>query len=321
LINPLPRVVLGTLPFGSVVSKTESQLLVEHALEGGIRGFDVSHLYGGGEASSILRGALAGVSDAQIWCSIGLDQRDDRRGVFAVQLAPMTEREVLTRTYDSLESLGASKLALLNIHGFDESTPLETTLRALQSLKEAGTVERVSYANLSIEQAKKILSNDQERVVDLVQLHGNLVERRLLETSGAVFRADERQVACFRPFARGLLTREYSLDDRRPSDSRASRGWRLDSYLTDSFLAELGQLKVELRGRGFDPVGAALSWLLIGGPADVAVVGVRESSQLEGILSWLKRGGNNPGHDGIEGLIRPPLREASYRLPLDHFER
>lgn len=317
----LPKVVLGTLPFGGVVSAEDADHLIERALAGGIRAFDVSHLYGAGNALGVLSKALAGVEHAQVWCSIGLEQRPDANGVFAVGITPLTSDAINRRTTTALEALDRDQLSVLNIHAFDESTPLEITLGALRQLKDSGIVDRVSYSNISSEQAKQIVAADSERVVDVVQVHGSVLERRLINTTGRVFQRDGRALACFRPLARGLLTREYSPENPRPSGSRSTRGWRLDGYLTDEYLDGLARLREGLVRASIQPLDFALSWLVDSGPADTAIVGVRDTDQLDGLLSWLNGEHDLASQRDLDSLIPTELSSAIVELPLDHFER
>ncbi len=312
---------MGTLPFGGVVTESDSHLLIERALAGGIAAFDVSHLYGAGKAISVVATALKGVDHAQVWCSVGLEKKPDVNNVFAVRLVSLTKDAIAKRTYDVLEALGRTQLSVLNIHAFDETTPLEVTLDALRELKNSGLVEKVSYSNLSQVQANAIVSADRERVIDLVQLHGNVLERRLINGPGRTFQDDGRGVACFRALARGLLTREYSPSNPRPAQSRATRGWRLNNYLTHSYLEGLDELRNRLAIEGIQAVDFALSWLLQGGSANTAIVGVRDAAHLDGILSWVNNNREAAQSPDFEQMIPGQLRSGMDSLPLDHFER
>ena len=313
--------MLGTLPFGSVVDERTSRVLIDQALAGGIASFDVSHLYGDGKAMRLLSNAIRGVPETNIWCSIGLERVTDPKGVFSVRLSTMPGHEVVRMAESALDSLKQSRLSVLNIHGFDPDTSLDSTFEGIRHLKEMGLVENVSYSNLSKTQAEKILKKDREKLIDMVQLHGNVVERKLLQSVGAKFTRDGRQVACFRPFARGLFTREYSRANKRPSMSRSVRGWRLDSYLNEAFLKELESLKQELDRQEITATHFGLSWLLNEGPADCAVIGVRDESQLSSSLAWVRQAGLTPSHSEMENLVGPTLREMANNLPKDHFER
>lgn len=316
----LPRLVLGTLPFGGVVSGRDAHALLDQALTGGVRAFDVSHLYGGGLAMQILRDALRGLEGVEIWCSVGLEQRPDPNGVFGVEMTAITEESIGTKVGSALQRLGRDFLSTLNIHAFDHSTPLEETLAALSAVKERGVIQRVSFSNLSDSEAALIVELDTKHVVDFVQLHGNVLERRLINTSGERFRADGRGVACFRALARGLLTRGYSPSNPRPADSRATRGWRLNRYLSDDYLMGLHELFQRLNLADIGPVDFALSWLIHNGAADSAVVGVRSSAQLAEVLEW-QAGRRTLSGGELDTIIPASLLAYVDHLPVDHFER
>jgi aryl-alcohol dehydrogenase-like predicted oxidoreductase len=240
--------------------------------------------------------------------------------VFAVEMTAVTEESIGAKVGSALQGLGRDFLSTLNIHAFDHYTPLDRTLGALAAVKEHGVIGRVSFSNLSDAEAALIVELDTEHVVDFVQLHGNVLERRLLNTSGKRFRANGRGVACFRALARGLLTRGYSPSNPRPEDSRSTRGWRLNSYLSNDYLQGLEKLSLRLSLAEVSPVDFALSWLINGGSADSAVVGVRNSEQLAEVMHWQA---GTRAHSGgeLEAFIPASLLAYVNQLPLDHFER
>lgn len=303
------------------MSRGDSIRILELALEDGLTSFDVSHLYGAGLATGILGEVTANLADIDVWCSIGLRQTNDVNGVFAVDLAPLTDETINDRVANALRELGRPELGTLNVHAFDHTTPIEVTLKALGALKERRLVRRVSFSNLSETEAHAVITADPNHVVDLVQLHGSVLERRLIATSGRAFRDDGRGVACFRTLARGLLTREYTRENPRPADSRSTRGWRLNGYLKQEYLEGLEILRTRLDDQGISPLDFALSWLLNSGAADTAIVGVRSIAQIQEVLDWRRNHRPHAFIEELETLIPHQLRDKFDVLPLDHFER
>jgi aryl-alcohol dehydrogenase-like predicted oxidoreductase len=68
----LGEIILGTLPFGSVLSDTDSRKLIDLAWENDIREFDVATLYGNGMAAEILATTLGErMNSSKVWVREG----------------------------------------------------------------------------------------------------------------------------------------------------------------------------------------------------------------------------------------------------------
>ena len=316
--------VLGTLPFGSVIDIQASDLIISEAWELGIRAFDVAVLYGNGLASEILGKNLKGKSEKPIFCcSIGLEQVADKNGVFSVGIVPLSRDNIIKSVDELLSKLLTDKIDVLNIHAPDLSTPLEETLETLKDLKQLGKIDKISYSNIEPEylDAIQIASLDLDIKLDRIQFHGNLLEQKLIQEFCSE-KYEELEIFCFRPLARGLLTREYSQKNLRPKNSRATRGWRLNSYLTSEILKYVEKFDQLAKKIDVPKVQISLVWLFEIARVDGVVFGVRTSDQLNEIYPYWSTRITNDQISEIRAFANDlDFDTLAKGLPLLHFEK
>jgi aryl-alcohol dehydrogenase-like predicted oxidoreductase len=316
--------VLGTLPFGSVLDVEASNLIISEAWELGIRAFDVAGLYGNGLAAEILGKSFKKKSERPVFCcSIGLEQVADKNGVFSVDVVPLSRSNVIKSVDQLLSKLLSEKIDVLNIHAPDISTPLEETLAALKDLKQLGKINQISYSNVTPEYLNSIqvASLDLDLKIDRIQFHGNLLEQKLiLEFSSK--RYEKLDLFCYRPLARGLLTRGYSQENLKPENSRASRGWRLNTYLTPEIIKHLERFDQLSKKIDVPKVQLSLAWLFEIARVHGVVFGVRTLNQLHEIYPYWSTRITNEQISEIHAFANDPEFDTLAKgLPLVHFEK
>ena len=283
------QIILGTLPFGSVLSEAGSKKLIEFAWEGNIRKFDVGTLYGNGLAAEILSNALGDqMRNSEVWVSVGLEKVPDPNGVFSVNVQKLTSNYIRKSVDQMCTRLKIDSINVLNIHGPDPSTPFEETLEELICLKKSGKIQKISIANFTPAELEEILDVDSKLGggLDIFQIHGNLLEQRLINDFKASLHQKNKLVYCYRPFARGLLTRKYSRKNPKPSESRSTRGWRLDSYLTEEVLVQLELLSDLIDSYDYSSIHVSLYWLFNLSKIDGAIAGIRTEDQLNDLIAF-----------------------------------
>ena len=317
--------ILGCLPFGSVLNKEQSRSIMQHAWEQGMREFDVATLYGGGQAAYILGNFLKGKrSESRIWCSIGLREVPDSKGVFSVASIKQSKAMIRESIEEMLIKLDTDYIDLLNIHAPDDSTPIEETLEALESFIKKGTVKEIGYSNFDPAQLGRILDAEKFTGVKInaMQMHGNLIEQRLLNEFQGELNEKKKKIFCYRPFARGLLGRNYSRINPKPLESRATRGWRLDGYLTSDILRQIERVSLLSEKYSISPVQLSLIWLFNIRKVDGIVFGVRTIEQLREIIYPYADGNTEEIiNDLLEILGDPAFSSISSTLPVYYFEK
>lgn len=282
----IPRLALGCMGFGSsawrpwVLDEPAALDVLTRAMEAGITLFDTANVYSSGR-SEIVLGRMLRTAQA----------RD--RVIVATKLffpvgpgdTGLSRRNVLASCDASLQRLGIERIDLLQIHNFDDATPVEETMQALDELVRAGKVAHLGASNVRAWQLAKL--NFTARAegwaeFETVQVHYNLLyreeERELLP-----FCIDQSiAVLPWSPLARGRLARPTApLGSQRAAIDDVADTLYGPSH-DDPVLAALAALSQQI---GVPPAQLALAWLWTR-PAVVApVVGATSMRHIEDALA------------------------------------
>jgi len=158
----VPVLAFGTATFGGgsdfyrawgSTDVADAKRLVDLCLDAGVSFFDTANSYSTGMAEEILGAAIAGRRQEVILAS---------KATFPMGPGPNeagSSRHFLRRACeDSLRRLRTDHIDVYYMHGFDENTPVEETLKALDSLVSSGKVTYVACSNFSGWQLMKSLA-------------------------------------------------------------------------------------------------------------------------------------------------------------------
>jgi aryl-alcohol dehydrogenase-like predicted oxidoreductase len=136
------RLALGTMTWGADTDTDDAAAQLKGFVDAGGNLVDTADVYGDGEAEAVigsLLDSLVSRDDLLIATKGGLRPGHGRRRDGS--------RGHLLRSLDaSLRRLGTDHVDLWQVHGYDETTPLEETLAALDFAVSSG---RVRYAGVS----------------------------------------------------------------------------------------------------------------------------------------------------------------------------
>jgi aryl-alcohol dehydrogenase-like predicted oxidoreductase len=148
----VPVLSFGTASFGGggvfeafgTTDVEEAKRQVSICLEAGLTMFDSADVYSQGRAEEVLGAAIHGRRD-QLLIST--------KGTFRVGVGPndvgSSRFHLINAVEASLRRLGTDYIDLYQLHGFDASTPVEETLRALDDLVTAGKIRYIGCSNYS----------------------------------------------------------------------------------------------------------------------------------------------------------------------------
>ena len=152
---------LGTANFGATgvyarsgyISQKEADFIVSMALDAGINFFNTAQRYSYGISEQILSKALgARRKEAIVITKINPDRTPGPND------GGLSRKHIIEGCNASLKRLGTDYIDIYEIHEFDEYTPLEVTLRALDDLVRQGKVRYIGCSNFAGWQLMKSLA-------------------------------------------------------------------------------------------------------------------------------------------------------------------
>lgn len=272
------------LTFGHKTDEADTMECVRRAFDLGINLFDTADVYAAGRAEEVLGAALAQlprheyVLATKAYFPVGPGPND--RG--------LSRKHILEQVHRSLQRLGTDYVDLFQCHRYDDETPLDETLRAIDDLITQG---KVLYGGVSMWSAENI-----EDAVELGAKHGlrrlisNQPQYHMLqpeiETNGVldVCAREGLGLIVYSPLARGLLTGKYTSIEDVPADSRASDEIGknfMGPWFSEDGLRKVGQLKSIADDAGLALTEMALAWCLRAPEITSAIVGATKVSHIE----------------------------------------
>ena len=252
---------LGTNRFGSdAVPQAQVNEIIAAALDAGINFIDTADMYTNGESERTLGETLKGRWDqvvlaTKVFFPTGEGPNDKGASRY----------HIMNAVEASLSRLQSDHIDLYYIHRWDESTPIQETLRALDDLIRQGKVRYLGASNFASWQlARANLLADIKgwnRFVAL-QSHYHLLERGV-ETEVLPFcAADGVGFVPYFPLAGGFLTGKYRRGQSAPSGSRGESSQYVQDYMTDKNFTVIEKLEQWAAERGRVLYELAEAWLL-----------------------------------------------------------
>jgi len=279
------RLALGTMTWGRDTASDDAAAQLKTFVEAGGNLLDTADVYGEGDAESVLGTLLSGVvdrSDVLIATKAGLRPARERRRD--------TSRGHLLRSLDtSLQRLGVDYVDLWQVHGYDQATPLEETLSALDFAVSSGRARYVGVSNFAgwetAQAATWQAAWPGRAPLVCAQVEYSLLERGIEREVLPACAALGLGVLPWSPLGRGVLTGKYR--HGRPADSRAaSPHFELfvTRYLDPRSSAIVESVVTAAEGLGVSALEVALAWVRDRPGVVAPILGARTVGQLLGAL-------------------------------------
>jgi len=282
----LSRLGLGTMTWGRDTDEIEAADQCRAFLDAGGNFIDTAATYGDGDSERVIGGLIGTLfnrDDVVIATKAGITFQDGVRSVNA------SRHHLISELDKSLSRLGTDFVDIWQVHTWDESTPLDDTLSALDYAYTTGRARYVGVSNYSGWQiaraATKQQSNSMKAPLTTVQSEYSLLNRdaeiEILESAhecGLGFLA-------WAPLARGVLTGKYRKGI--PSDSRGAAphfAKHIEPYLDSRSSRIVEAVAVAAEGLGFSPLEVALAWVRDAPGVTSSLIGARTGAQLRGVL-------------------------------------
>jgi aryl-alcohol dehydrogenase-like predicted oxidoreductase len=276
------KLCFGTMSFGGDADEATSEKMFARCRDAGINFFDCADVYAKGRSEEILGRLVKSCRDEVVLTSKAYFPTAgdiNARGSSRYHLVRAVEA--------SLRRLQTDRIDVFFLHRFDDVTPLEETLRALESLVTQGKILYPAVSNFSAWQTMKALGiaehNGWAPIVCAQPMY-NLVKRQAEVEILPLARAEQLGVVSYSPLAGGLLTGKYGVD-KRPQGGRlvdnkmyATRYGAESNYQAAQASAELA---AEL---GHHPASLAIAWVAAHPAITAPIIGARNLEQLEPCL-------------------------------------
>ncbi len=276
----------GTMSFGGDADESESAKMFNRCRDLGINFFDCANVYANGISEEILGRFIADCRDEVIITSKVFARTgpgENERG--------SSRRNIILAVEKSLKRLNTDRLELYFFHGFDNDTPIEDSLQAMDDLVRQGKILYPAVSNWSAWQIAKALgisSRDGFARFECVQPMYNLVKRQVESEILPLCQSEQLGVIPYSPLGGGLLTGKYR-DKQKADKGRLLENEMYVHRYAEPHYHEVVERYMEYCGeKNISPVTLAIAWVRAHPAVTAPIIGARSLEQLEPSLAALE---------------------------------
>ena len=284
---------LGTMTFGGTgevwskmgdLDQTGADRFVARALEAGVNVIDTADVYSNGLSEQITGQALRNLAvprESVVVATKGYGPMG--KGPNA---AGNSRVHLLDAVKGSLKRLQLDHIDLYQVHGFDPATPIEETVRALDTLVQHGHVRYVGVSNWAAWQIVKALGIAEREGLarfESLQAYYTLAGRDLEREIAPMLRSESVGLMVWSPLAGGFLSGKYTREQEANEGRRAT----FDFPPVDKprGFACIDAMKPIAEAHGVSVAQIALAWLLHRKVVSSVIIGAKRIEQLEDNLA------------------------------------
>lgn len=288
------KLCFGTMTFGDgrgifksigAQGQTEADELVKTSIERGINFFDTADVYTEGESEKILGQSLKNLNIARadvviatkVYGRVGPGRND----------IGASRGHIMDGVEASLRRLQTDHIDLYQIHANDSVTPVEETLRALDTLVQQGKVRYIGCSNWQAWKIAKALGISEFKNLarfDTLQAYYSIAGRDLERELVPLLESEKVGLLVWSPLAGGLLSGKFSRTNQKPADSRRTdfdfpvvdkeRAWKI-----------LDAIAPIAQAHGCSAARVSLAWLLAKPVVTSIIIGAKRLDQLKDNLA------------------------------------
>jgi aryl-alcohol dehydrogenase-like predicted oxidoreductase len=291
------KLCFGTMTFGDgrgmykaigAVGQAAADELVKTSIESGINFFDTADVYTQGESENILGQSFKNLNIARhqvviatkVYGRVGPGRND----------VGASRGHIMDGVEASLRRLQTDHIDLYQIHANDSVTPVEETLRALDTLVQQGKVRYIGCSNWQAWKIAKALGICEFKNLarfDTLQAYYSIAGRDLEREIVPLLESERVGLLVWSPLAGGLLSGKFSRSNQKPADSRRSdfdfpivdkeRTWKI-----------LEVMAPIAKAHECSPARVSLAWLLAKPVVTSVIIGAKRHDQLQDNLAAIK---------------------------------
>ncbi len=290
----ISRLCLGTMTFNGgegvyrvigTVDQKGADELVRGAIDGGINFFDTADVYSEGESEKTLGQSFKNLNipredvvlATKVYGRVGPGRND----------MGASRGHIMDGVEASLRRLQTDYIDLYQIHGNDPITPVEETLRALDTLVTQGKVRYIGVSNWAAWKVAKALAISEFKNLarfDTLQAYYSIAGRDLERELVPFLEGEKAGLLVWSPLAGGLLSGKFSRENQKPQDARRSefdfpivnkeRTWKI-----------LDAMAPISKAHDCSPARISLAWLLAKPVVTSVIIGAKRLHQLQDNLA------------------------------------
>ena len=273
----------GTHPW--TLDEEASRPFLRRALELGINFFDTANTYSDGTSEEIVGRALRDFAKREeivVATKVYFPWRSGPNG------NGLSRKAIMTAIDASLKRLGMDYVDLYQIHRWDNQTPIEETLDALNDLIKAGKVRYIGASSMYAWQFSKALyladRHGWTRFASM-QNHYNLIAREEEREMLALCASEGIGVIPWSPLARGTLTRDWQASTSRSETDQVSK--RLYTKTAEADRRVVESVAAVAAKRGVPRAQVALAWLLSKEAVTAPIIGASKANHFDDAMAAL----------------------------------
>ena len=288
----VPPLCLGTMIFGRQIDEATSFAIMDKAFDAGVDFFDTANMYAGGETEKIIGRWMKarGLRDkiflaSKCFAPTGPTANDKGLSRFNIQRAVEA----------SLRRLDTDVIDLYQAHAFDQTTPIDETLRAFDDLVRSGKVRYIGCSNFTawrLAEAHGVSARGNLERFECIQPRYSLMYREI-ETELLPYALHSATgVIAYNPLAGGVLSGKYKKGEAPATGTRYAtlpagpiadlyQRW----YFQDVQLDRVQALKLAVEERGSALSTVAIAWVIRQPGVTSAIIGASAPEQLDATLA------------------------------------
>ncbi len=285
---------LGTMTFGGSegmwakigqLKQGEAESIVGSAIDAGINFIDTADVYAGGRSEEITGQALKNLKVPREHVVVATKVFGETGP--AANTRGATRSHIVAGLKASLQRLQLDHVDLYQIHGFDPATPIEETVRALDTMVQHGHVRYIGVSNWAAWQIVKALGVSERLGLarfESLQAYYTIAGRDLERELVPMLQSEGLGLMVWSPLAGGLLSGKFSRDGggKGAKDGGDNRRDAFDFPPVDRDRAFdcIDTMRKIADSRSVSVARIALAWLLHQPAVTSVIVGAKKAEQL-----------------------------------------
>ena len=281
---------LGMMTFGGTgeiwskigaLGQEDADRFIRRSLEAGINFIDTADVYSNGVSEQLTGQALRNLNIPRE--SIVVATKGYGTMGTGANAGGNSRLHLIDAVKASLKRLQMDHVDLYQVHGFDPATPIEETVRALDTLVQHGHVRYVGVSNWAAWQIMKALGISERLSLarfESLQAYYTLAGRDLEREIVPMLKSEGVGLMVWSPLAGGFLSGKYARDQETSGDGRRAK-FDFPPVDRDRGYDCIEAMRPMAEQRGVSIAQIAIAWLLHQKVVSSVIVGAKKIEQLD----------------------------------------